>query len=248
METNNTNNNKYRRNVIDSFGTEIHEVSADEMSVPLVFIDRNKLESQHFYLFVKRCFDIVVSLIAGLILLVPTLILALIIFIDDPHGSPFFAQDRVGKNGKLFRFYKLRSMHVNAEEELGELLKQSDNLNGPAFKMKDDPRITRVGKFIRATGIDEIPQLLNIFLGQMSIVGPRPALPRELAEYNSYIFQRLLTVPGLTCYWQVYPERNKLDFASWVYLDLEYIQNRSFRVDLKIIFKTFSAVFHGYGW
>ncbi len=172
------------RRMIQSTGTQIHEISADEMSVPLVFIDTNKLNSQHFYTFVKRCFDIVVSFVAGVILLVPTLILAGIIFIDDPHGSPFFAQERVGKDGKFFRFYKLRSMHVNAEEELDELLKQEDNLNGPAFKMKDDPRITRVGKFLRATGIDEIPQLLNIFLGQMSIVGPRPALPRELAEYR----------------------------------------------------------------
>ena len=132
-------------------------------------------------------------------------------------------------------------MIPDAEKHLNELLSQNE-MNGPVFKIKDDPRITKVGKFIRKTSIDELPQLWNVLRGEMSIVGPRPALPREVAQYDEYAKQRLFITPGLTCYWQIQPQRNDLTFDEWLELDLKYIQERSFRVDWKIILKTFGAV------
>jgi lipopolysaccharide/colanic/teichoic acid biosynthesis glycosyltransferase len=165
-----------------------------------------------------------------------------VIVIDDPHGSPIFSQTRVGRNGKEFRFYKFRSMRNHAEDMLDELL-QDNEMDGPAFKIKDDPRITRVGKFLRKSSIDELPQLWNVLKGDMSIVGPRPALPREVEQYDAYALQRLLIHPGLTCYWQIQPMRNSLSFERWVALDIKYIQERSFFTDLKIILRTFGAVF-----
>ena len=132
-------------------------------------------------------------------------------------------------------------MCPNAEEKLAEILDQNE-MEGPAFKIKDDPRITRVGKFIRKTSIDELPQLINVLLGQMSIVGPRPALPREVEQYDEYAKQRLLVTPGLTCIWQVQPHRNSLSFEEWLELDIQYIRQSSFKEDWKIILKTFGAV------
>ena len=120
-------------------------------------------------------------------------------------------------------------------------------MDGPAFKMKNDPRITRVGRFIRKTGIDELPQLVNVLKGEMSLVGPRPALPREVEQYTDYQRQRLNVTPGLTCYWQVQPNRNELSFDEWMELDLKYIRERSFWVDWKIIFKTVVTIFRMYG-
>ena len=163
------------------------------------------------------------------------------IIIDSPGASPIFHQDRVGRDGKVFRFYKFRSMVPNAEKQLDKLLKYNE-MSGPAFKMKDDPRITRVGKFIRKTSIDELPQLWNILKGDMSIVGPRPSLPREAAQYDEYQKQRLLVTPGLTCYWQIQPHRNSLTFDEWLELDLRYIKERSIITDWIIIFKTVGAV------
>lgn len=130
------------------------------------------------------------------------LLVVLIIYLDDPHGSPLFSQTRIGRDGKTFRLYKFRSMYMNAEEKLSGLMEQNE-MDGPVFKMKDDPRITRVGHIIRRCSIDELPQLINILKGDMSIVGPRPALPREVAQYNDYQKQRLYVTPGLTCYWQI---------------------------------------------
>ena len=148
--------------------------------------------------------------------------------------------------GKEFKFYKFRSMCPDAEKKLESLL-QYNEMEGPVFKIKDDPRITRVGKLIRKTSIDELPQLWNILKGDMSIVGPRPCLPREAEQYDDYTRQRLLVTPGLTCYWQVQPNRNKLTFEQWMELDLRYIKERSFWVDWKIIFKTVFAVIGMYG-
>ena len=130
---------------------------------------------------------------------------------------------------------------TNADKMLDDLLDQNE-MEGPVFKIKEDPRITRVGKFIRRTSIDELPQLFNILKGDMSIVGPRPALPREVEQYTDYERQRLYVTPGLTCYWQIQPRRNSLTFYEWLDLDLKYIQERSFLTDWKIIFKTFGAV------
>lgn len=193
------------------------------------------------YQFIKRAFDIVTSVIALIVLSPLFLIVSILIILDDPKGSPIFVQTRVGKDGKEFRFYKFRSMVVNAEAQLDELLAQNE-VDGPVFKIKDDPRITRVGKFIRKTSIDELPQLWNVLRGDMSIVGPRPPLLREVAQYNDYQRQRLSVTPGLTCYWQVRKERNRCSFDKWVELDLQYIRERSIKTDVKIIFKTFGAV------
>ena len=174
------------------------------------------------------------------------LIIAILIFIDDPKGSPIFSQLRCGRNGKEFKFYKFRSMCVDAEAKLEELLKHNE-MDGPAFKIKEDPRITRIGRFLRKTSLDELPQLWNILKGDMSIVGPRPPLPREVAQYDEYQRQRLYITPGLTCYWQIQPKRNDLSFEEWMELDIKYVRERSFWVDWKIIFGTVKAVLFGEG-
>lgn len=207
-----------------------------------IWIDREKiLREDRKYWYVRRAQDVILSLLALIVLCVPMLIVALVIWIDSPGASPIFTQKRVGRNGKVFNFKKFRSMVPNAESKLHELLDRNE-MNGPVFKIKNDPRITRVGRFIRKTSIDELPQLFNILRGEMSIVGPRPAIPREVKQYGDYEKQRLYVTPGLTCYWQVQPRRNDLSFEEWLELDLKYIQERSFRVDWEIIFKTFGAV------
>ncbi|MBQ9761958.1 MAG: sugar transferase [Oscillospiraceae bacterium] len=213
----------------------------------LVVLDRKEqLHTKRGYWVLRRGQDILFSLVALLILWPIMLIVALVVFIDDPHGSPFFAQQRCGRDGKLFKMYKFRSMYMDAEERLKDLLKDNE-MDGPAFKMKDDPRITRVGGFIRKTSLDELPQLWNILKGDMSIVGPRPALPREVEQYDELQKQRMYVTPGLTCYWQIQPKRNEISFDEWMALDLKYIQERSFWVDWKIIFKTIGAVIHKEG-
>lgn len=194
----------------------------------------------------KRVFDVVFAGLSLIVLSPVLLIIALIIFMDDPHGSPIYVSKRMGKNGRIFDFYKFRSMCVNAEKQLGELMNLNE-ADGPAFKIKDDPRITRFGRFIRKTSIDELPQLWNVIKGDMSIVGPRPPIPREVEQYDEKQMQRLKVVPGLTCYWQIQPARNSLSFQEWMDLDLKYIRERSFRVDLKIILKTAWVMVRGEG-
>ena len=193
------------------------------------------------YLFFKRAMDIIGSL-CGIILLSPLLIIvAIAIKVEDPKGRVFFSQQRCGKDNKLFPMYKFRSMVSNAEELLEELKAQNE-MDGPVFKIKEDPRITKVGKFIRKTSIDELPQLFNVLMGDMSIVGPRPAITHEVAEYNDYQKQRLLVKPGLTCIWQV-SGRNSIGFDEWVDMDLEYIEKRNLWMDIKLIFKTVGVLF-----
>lgn len=189
----------------------------------------------------RRFQDIVLSSLALAVLWPFLLLVALIIVIDSPGASPIFAQTRVGRDGKEFTFYKFRSMIPNAESQLEELLPENE-MCGPVFKIRDDPRMTRFGRFIRKCSIDELPQLYNVLRGDMSIVGPRPALPREVAQYDDYAMQRLIVSPGLTCYWQIQPNRNQLSFDEWLELDLKYIRERSFLTDWKIILSTFSAV------
>lgn len=189
----------------------------------------------------RRFQDILLSSLALAVLWPFMLIIALIIVIDSPGAGPIFAQTRVGRDGKEFTFYKFRSMIPNAENHLEELLSENE-MCGPVFKIRDDPRMTRFGRFIRKCSIDELPQLYNVLRGDMSIVGPRPALPREVAQYDEYAMQRLLVSPGLTCYWQIQPNRNQLSFDEWLELDLKYIRERSFLTDWKIILSTFSAV------
>lgn len=194
------------------------------------------------YAFFKRLFDIIVSSIVLIILLVPFAVISIIILIDDKNAPPIFVQKRVGKNGKLFNIYKFRTMCANAEEKLSELEKLNE-MDGPVFKIKDDPRITKVGKFLRTYNIDELPQMLNVFLGNMSFVGPRPPLPKEVAQYRETDKLRLLVTPGITCYWQVTKNRNDVSFDEWMKMDRQYIMDRNAFVDIKLIFKTFLFLF-----
>lgn len=216
-------------------------------AAPQISIDREKtLRSHRRYWVLRRAQDIVFSLLA-LILLAPlALLISLAIVLDSPGDGAIFRQRRVGRNGKLFWLYKFRTMCPDAEEQLNELLSQNQ-MDGPVFKIKGDPRITRVGRFLRKTSLDELPQLLNVLQGDMSIVGPRPALPREVELYSDYQRQRLYVTPGLSCYWQIAPHRNEMSFDEWVALDLKYIQERSFWVDWKIIFLTVRAMLMKYG-
>lgn len=161
---------------------------------------KEELYRKRKYWILRRVQDVFFSLLALIVLLPLLLLVALLIYIDDPHGSPIFSQIRCGRDAKPFKMYKFRSMYTDAEARLNDLLEQNE-MDGPAFKMRDDPRITRVGRFIRKTSIDELPQLLNIIKGDMSIVGPRPALPREIELYTDYQRQRMYVQPGLTCYW-----------------------------------------------
>lgn len=207
-----------------------------------VTLDRDRiLHSNRNYWRLRRLQDILLSVLALAVLWPFLLIIALIIVIDSPGASPIFAQTRIGRDGKEFTFYKFRSMIPNAEDKLAELLTENE-MQGPVFKIKEDPRITRVGRFIRRCSIDELPQLYNVLRGDMSIVGPRPALPREVAQYDAYAMQRLMVTPGLTCYWQIQPNRNQLTFDQWLELDIKYIKERSFLTDWKIIFATFATV------
>lgn len=208
----------------------------------LVHLDRKEqLRTKKRYWILRRGQDIFFSALALLVLWPLMAVIALVIHIDDPHGSPFFSQVRCGRDGKLFKMHKFRSMYSDAEDRLAEILKDNE-MDGPAFKIKDDPRITRVGRLIRKTSLDELPQLWNVLKGDMSIVGPRPALPREVELYNEEQKQRMYVTPGLTCYWQIQPRRNEISFDDWMAMDLKYIQERSFLVDWKIIFKTVVAV------
>lgn len=193
------------------------------------------------YLIIKRIIDIIGSLV-GIILLSPLfLIVAILVKIEDPKGSVLFGQERCGQYTKPFKMLKFRSMVYNAEELLEELQHLNEQ-TGPVFKIKDDPRITKVGKFIRKTSIDELPQLFNVLKGEMSLVGPRPPIPREVEQYDEYQLQRLAVKPGLTCYWQV-GGRNSIDFDDWVDLDVKYIKERNTLIDIKLIFKTFFVLF-----
>lgn len=199
------------------------------------------LQNGRRYWWFRRVQDVVLSLLALAVLWPFMLLLALIIVLDSPGAGPIFKQTRVGRDGKEFTFYKFRSMIPSAEEKLDELLDENE-MQGPVFKMKDDPRMTRVGRIIRRCSIDELPQLYNVLRGDMSIVGPRPGLPREVAQYDDYARQRLLVTPGLTCYWQIQPNRNQLSFEEWLEWDIKYIRERSFLTDWKIIFATVGAV------
>lgn len=189
---------------------------------------------------VKRVFDIVCSFLA-LVVLSP-LFLVTSVAVKTDGGPVFYSQTRIGKNNEPFKMYKFRSMCVDAENLQDELMKYNE-VDGPVFKIKKDPRITKVGRFIRKYSIDELPQLVNILKGDMSIVGPRPPLVREVEQYNEYQMQRLLVVPGLTCYWQAYG-RSNLSFNDWMDMDMRYIQRRCFKVDIQLIVKTmFSVLF-----
>ena len=201
------------------------------------------------YRFVKRAFDIAFSLVAIAVLLIPSIVLCAAIRLESP-GNPLYSQKRVGRIGRdgqirTFDMYKFRSMHKDADERLAELADLNE-ADGPLFKIKDDPRVTRIGKFIRKHSIDELPQFLNCLMGQLSCVGPRPPLPSEVAQYDERAMRRLSVKPGLTGYWQV-RGRSDTTFDDMVAMDLAYIEERSFATDLRVIAKTVITMFDGKG-
>lgn len=206
----------------------------------VVLLNRDKIKSRFIYHGIKRIFDIVAAT-CGIVLLSPLMIIIAVLIKTEDHGPIFYKQVRVGKNGKTFKMYKFRSMFVNADKMLAKLKEQND-VEGPMFKMKDDPRITKIGHFIRKHSLDELPQFFNVIKGDMSLVGPRPPLPSEVTEYNDYDKQRLYVTPGCTGLWQA-TERNGVGFNEMVKLDLEYIQRASLSYDFWIIWKTILIVF-----
>lgn len=203
-------------------------------------------EGRLIYRLAKRLFDIVFSLLILVALSWLFLLVAIAIKVDDPEGSVFFGQERVGRDGRRFRMWKFRSMCADAEAKLAELQSKNEK-DGPVFKMADDPRITRVGRVIRKTSIDELPQFLNVLFGQMSVVGPRPALPKEVATYTPRQDQRLLVKPGMTCYWQTRNNRDAISFDEWVELDLLYIKKCGVWTDLKLVIQTIGVVLTAQG-
>lgn len=197
------------------------------------------------YDFFKRIFDIVMCLLA-LILLSPVFLVISVLIKAEDGGKVFYKSTRLTKGGREFGMYKFRSMIPNADKLKDSLMDQNE-VKGPAFKIKDDPRITKIGKFIRKTSIDELPQLVNILKGDMTIIGPRPPLPREVAEYTPYQMHRLDVKTGLACYHEVEGRSDTVDFDEWVEQDLRYIRERGMWTDIKIIFKTIKVVLTGQG-
>ena len=220
---------------MENINLTTEEIEGLEIKIGREIDKENKL-----YLFSKRTLDIVCSLI-GLIVLSPLIGIIMILIKVESKGEIIFSQERIGLNGEKFNMHKFRSMVPNAEELKKKLLEENE-MSGPMFKMKDDPRITKVGKFIRKTSIDELPQLINVLKGEMSLVGPRPSLPNEVAKFEPWMLKRLEVKPGLTCYWQV-AGRNNIDFEEWMQLDVDYVNDRNMLLDIKLIFKTFFVLF-----
>lgn len=185
----------------------------------------------------KRTFDIIFSLFTIILISPVLLIIMLLIVITDPHGGPFFKQKRVGRHGEIFYMYKFRSMVVNAEALKKDLMDQNE-ADGPAFKIKNDPRITPIGRVLRKFSLDELPQFFNVLKGDMSVVGPRPPLPDEADQFDDYQKLKLVVTPGLTCEWQTTKSRNDVPFDEWIELDMKYIRTRTVFKDLELIFKT----------
>ena len=205
---------------------------------------RNTPDKGPVWAFVKRAMDIT-GAVVGLVLASPVMLFTAVAVKHCDGGPAIFTQERVGKNGKTFRMYKFRSMYQDAEERLAELQKFNE-VDGPAFKMANDPRITPVGRFIRKTSVDELPQLWNILKGDMSIVGPRPPIPREVEQYTDWEWGRLAVKPGLTCYWQI-SGRSDVSFDEWMKLDLKYVEEQGVLTDIKILCKTIGVVLKGTG-
>ncbi|MFH5810791.1 sugar transferase [Companilactobacillus sp. FL22-1] len=206
-----------------------------------ISVDFSYQNKRYVYKEFKRVFDFFASLI-GLILLSPLfLIVAIAIKLEDPKGPVFYSQIRLGKRQEAFKMYKFRSMVVDDDKHLKELLKDNE-IEGAMFKMKDDPRVTKVGQFIRIYSIDELPQLVNVLLGNMNLVGPRPPLPREVKDYTNYDKQRLTVKPGCTGLWQI-SGRNDVGFSEMVKLDLKYINHRGAMLDIYVLCKTVMVFF-----
>jgi len=189
--------------------------------------------------------DINISLFMTICLSPALLVIAVLIKLQS-RGPIIYKQTRVGLRGRLFNLYKFRTMVTNAEI-LRKDLERENEMDGPVFKIKDDPRVTNIGKILRKTGLDELPQLFNILKGEMSLIGPRPPIPSETIQYKRWQLRRLSVKPGLSCFWQIKPERNNIKFEKWMELDLAYIDNWSLRLDFVILIKTIKTVFQRTG-
>ena len=216
------------------------------MCLIIIIIDRvsgllSKKNSKRTYFVIKRIQDVVLSIVALLIAWPLMAIIAIIIVLDSPGAGPIFVQTRGGKNGKPFRFFKFRTMYPGADSQLEALLPLNE-MDGPVFKIKNDPRITAFGRFLRRSGLDELPQLWSVLRGEMSLVGPRPAELTEIEQFGDYEKQKLSMIPGMSCYWQIQPNRNELPFSQWIALDIAYIRQCGFWTDWYIILKTFGAM------
>jgi len=193
----------------------------------------------------KKIVDLFGALI-GIIVLSPVLILITLLIRFTSHGPAIYKQPRVGLRGRQFELYKFRTMVANADD-LRKDLEEQNEADGPAFKIKDDPRITKIGGILRKTGLDELPQLFNILKGEMSMIGPRPPLPEETVQYQRWQLRRLSVKPGLSCFWQIKPDRNNIKFEKWMEMDLAYIDNWSLRLDFVILVKTLKTIFQRTG-
>lgn len=200
-----------------------------------VFEKIRATDKRRFWMFKRTC-DVILAAFARLLFFIPMLVIYLCIFLSDGH-NPMFKQERIGRHGKPFLMYKFRTMVPNAAQMLDSIL-QDNEMDGPVFKIKDDKRITKFGKFLRKTGLDELPQFINVIRGDMSLIGPRPPLRREVDQYTEYHKIRLIVTPGITCLWQVHPQRNAVSFEDWVNMDIDYIINRNVLMDIKIALQT----------
>lgn len=223
--------------------TRFHTSVSDIFGVPMLTI--HTVPNKIIDLNAKRLLDVIATTI-GLIILSPLFMgIAILVKAEDTKAPVIFKQKRVGLNGRVFEMYKFRSMVANAEK-MKDALKEQNAMSGPVFKIKDDPRITRVGKLIRKTSLDELPQVFNVLKGDMSLVGPRPPLPNEVVQYENAYRRRLSVKSGITCIWQI-SGRNDIDFEQWMELDMQYIDNWSFWLDIKILLKTIPVVLFGKG-
>lgn len=228
-----------------------HDVRAERVKEALEGAVLEGIQKRYGYRFAKRTFDVVFSALMIVLFCWLFALIAVLIKIDDPKGPVFFKQKRVGRldangNPTYFTMYKFRSMCVDAESKLPEL-RELNEKTGPVFKIADDPRVTRVGKWLRKLSLDELPQFVNALKGDISIVGPRPALPAEVATYNDYQKQRLLVKPGITCYWQTRRNRDSITFDEWVDLDLLYVKQCSSWADFKLVVQTVGVVLTAQG-
>ncbi|MDD2466005.1 MAG: sugar transferase, partial [Desulfobulbus sp.] len=223
----------------DIFNVQVARISLSQVQgIPLLTMEPVSQDKQQ--LFAKRLFDLTLTIISLPALMIVFLLVAIAIKLDSP-GPIFFIQQRVGLRKRVFPMFKFRSMQINAEEKLEEI-EHLNEADGPNFKITNDPRVTRVGRFIRKTSIDELPQLINVLRGEMSLVGPRPMSLRDVDLFERGVQRKRFSVqPGLTCIWQI-SGRSNLPFEKWLELDLEYITNWSFWLDIKILFKTIPAV------
>ena len=228
---------------IDLFSMKVSKTSLSYLS-GLPVLSLNATSTNYPALALKRCMDIIGALI-GIILFLPFALIIILIIKIESEGPVFFTQKRCTLNGRIFNMYKFRTMVKKAEQIKKDLL-ASNELTGPVFKMKKDPRVTRFGRLLRKYSLDEMPQLLNVLLGDMSLVGPRPPIPDEVRRYEPWQRRRLSMRPGITCIWQV-SGRNHIKFEKWMEMDLEYIDNWSLLLDFKLLFKTIPSVIFAKG-